>query len=63
MFIKRKQEQKEEKVYELRAVEIWQCPQCIGWMQKEFTTSQNPTCPFCSSNMVSSVRDVNVMLE
>ncbi|QZY55401.1 cold-inducible protein YdjO-related protein [Crassaminicella profunda] len=63
MFIKRKQEETPEKVYELKAVEIWQCPECIGWMQKEFSTAENPVCPFCSSSMVAGVREMNVIVE
>lgn len=62
MFFKKKTEQ-EEKVYEVRNVDIWQCTQCVGWMKKEFSLSESPVCPFCSSNMESASREMNVIVQ
>ncbi|QEK13320.1 cold-shock protein [Crassaminicella thermophila] len=61
MFFK-KDVQREEKTYEFKEVQVWQCPNCIGWMQKEFSVSENPTCPFCSSNMLSGSKEVKVLV-
>lgn len=60
MFFKSHESQ--EPVYEKKLVEIWQCPQCIGWMQKEFALSQQPSCPFCASSMVESTKEINVLI-
>ena len=61
MFFNKKKEQ-EEKVYEVKNIEVWQCTQCVGWMQKEFSLSETPMCPLCSSNMQSSSREMNVIV-
>ncbi|MEW9121696.1 MAG: cold-inducible protein YdjO-related protein [Thermotaleaceae bacterium] len=48
--------------YERKLVEIWQCPNCIGWMQKEFALSQQPDCPLCTEMMIEGTREINVPL-
>ncbi|TCO78679.1 cold-inducible protein YdjO-related protein [Marinisporobacter balticus] len=61
MFFNKKKEL-EEKIYEVKNVEIWKCTQCVGWMQKEFSFSETPICPFCASNMQSASREMNVIV-
>ncbi|MBB6216721.1 ABC-type ATPase with predicted acetyltransferase domain [Anaerosolibacter carboniphilus] len=48
-------------VYVKQMVDVWQCPDCIGWMQKEFTVSANPVCPFCTSAMIEGTKEINVL--
>jgi hypothetical protein len=62
MFIKNNRFVK-ERLYEVKEVEVWKCPNCIGWMQKEFTFSQTPTCPFCSTNMIEGLKSIHVMVQ
>lgn len=62
MFFKNHHAQ-EKPVYEKKMVDVWSCPSCIGWMQQEFTVSQNPACPFCTNEMVPGVREINVLQE
>jgi hypothetical protein len=62
MFMKH-QKIEELPKYEKRMVDIWQCSSCIGWMQKEFTISSNPTCPLCSGSMVEDTREINMRME
>ena len=62
MFIKH-QKMEEEPKYEKKMVDIWQCSNCIGWMQKEFTISDNPSCPLCAGTMLEGMREVNILME
>ena len=61
MFIKHNKVDEGPK-YEKKMVDIWQCSSCIGWMQKEYTISQEPTCPLCSGSMIPGAREVNILL-
>ncbi|KXG76099.1 cold-inducible protein YdjO-related protein [Thermotalea metallivorans] len=61
MFFQQQEEEKKP-IYAKKEVDIWQCPQCVGWMQKEFTVSLHPICPFCSSHMIEGVREVKVLM-
>ena len=51
-----------EKVYESKQVEIWKCPECVGWMQKGYSMSENPLCSFCSTNMAPDLKNINVLV-
>ncbi|WP_379968335.1 cold-inducible protein YdjO-related protein [Ectobacillus sp. sgz5001026] len=42
----------------LEEVEVWACEadDCKGWMRKEFSLSEVPTCPLCKSKMKTETR-------
>lgn len=61
MFIKHNKIDEGPK-YEKKMVDIWQCSNCIGWMQKEYSMSQEPNCPLCSGYMMQGAREVNILL-
>lgn len=61
MFFRGKQQEEEIK-YVTQQVDIWKCPNCIGWMQKEFTVAESPACVFCASPMVEGTREINVRM-
>ncbi|MBM7647870.1 hypothetical protein JOC78_000810 [Bacillus ectoiniformans] len=53
---------KREEPLESEDIETWECvsDDCNGWMRKDF--SQNdPTCPFCKSEMKSGTRFINFL--
>ena len=62
MFFKNYKTEDEPK-YEKKMVDIWQCSNCIGWMQKEYTVSQIPSCPLCSGSMLEGMREINMLIQ
>jgi hypothetical protein len=62
MFFNRKREA--EPVVEM-LTDIWRCAteSCPGWSRKEFSFSEDPTCPFCQETMVSDTRSLPVLPE
>lgn len=59
----RNQKNEEGPKYEKKMVDIWQCTNCIGWMQKEYTISNTPSCPLCSSTMQEGMREINMLIQ
>ncbi|WP_369899717.1 cold-shock protein [Bacillus manliponensis] len=39
-------------------VPVWECgsEECLGWMRKNFSFEEEPTCPLCGSEMTSGER-------
>ncbi|MFD3448414.1 cold-inducible protein YdjO-related protein [Microbacteriaceae bacterium 4G12] len=39
-------------------VEVWECESddCLGWMRKDFSFTEDPKCPLCGSAMKSGER-------
>ncbi|MCM3538018.1 cold-inducible protein YdjO-related protein [Priestia endophytica] len=46
----------EEEVQE--EVAVWECEstECVGWMRKNFSFDEKPSCPLCDSSMKSGER-------
>lgn len=42
-------------------IETWECTKddCNGWMRKNFSEDDSPSCPFCGSNMETGNRLTN----
>ncbi len=53
----------EEPQYEKKMVDVWQCTNCIGWMQKEYAISEDPSCPLCSNSMQAGTREINTLIQ
>jgi hypothetical protein len=42
-------------------IETWECTSddCNGWMRKNFSEDDSPSCPFCGSEMQNGTRLTN----
>ncbi|WP_028401583.1 cold-inducible protein YdjO-related protein [Ectobacillus panaciterrae] len=53
------QEKKQEEVA------VWECESddCLGWMRKEFSFTDEPDCPLCGTRMKNGTRLLYVLPE
>ncbi|OES43835.1 cold-shock protein [Domibacillus iocasae] len=42
-------------------IDTWECTSdgCKGWMRKNFSEDDSPSCPFCGSEMENGTRHTN----